>query len=251
MKYTKAIDVITVTKNDFLNFKATHNSIKNYVEQNRIPINWLVIDGSDEFECEEFIGSLSPRRALSISYTREAEPGIYRAMNQGLAQVKSDFFIILNSGDLLLKDFKMDLDSLSESKVTCFESEWHDSQFVKLYQTSNNNVCIPLGKMPNHQAMVFPKNFASWIYDEKLKIAADQDLKFRLNCHGLLNIQYGYLVSSLTGGVSSRKLNLREAVARSKESWQVFHRNLSFPHAMVLWVAYSVRYFMRIKSPLL
>jgi hypothetical protein len=174
------VDVITVTKNDVFNLNRTYESIKMRVKKEGLQVNWILIDGSDNPEVKNFVDSLSKLAGFRVSYYSERKPGIYSSMNQGIAEVSSDFFILLNSGDTLLENFSLMIQKVPSTVVTCYESEWHDENLTMKYRVSNKKVCIRLAKMPNHQAMIFPKSFASWMYDEKLIVSADQELKLRL-----------------------------------------------------------------------
>jgi hypothetical protein len=241
------VDVITVTKNDVFNLNRTYDSIKMRVQNDGLQVNWILIDGSDNSEIRNFVDSLPRIIGFKVSYYPERQPGIYSSMNQGIAEVSSDFFILLNSGDTLLENFSLKIKKVPSTTVTCFESEWHDEKFKTKYRVSNEMVCIPFAKMPNHQAMIFPKSFASWKYDEKLTVSADQELKLRLAAADKLSIASGYVVSSLTGGISARKLGYSDIRLRSKESWQIFHKHYHCIHALILWMLYTFRYITRIK----
>jgi hypothetical protein len=241
------VDVITVTKNDVYNLNRTFDSIKMRVQKDGLQVNWILIDGSDNSEIKNFVYSLPRIKGFRASYFPERKPGIYTSMNQGITEVSSDFFIMLNSGDILLENFSLKIKKVPTTLVTCFESEWHDENFNVRYRVSNKKVCIRLAKMPNHQAMIFPKSFASWKYDEKLIVSADQEMKLRLASADKLFIESGYVVSSLIGGISARKLGYSDIRLRIKESWQIFQKHYHWSHAIILWFLYTGRFITRIK----
>jgi len=241
------VDVITVTKNDVLNLKRTYESIKMRVERDGLQVNWILIDGSDSSKIKNFVDSLPRLTGFGVSYHSERKPGIYSSMNQGIDEVSSNFFILLNSGDILLENFSIVINKAPSNVVTCYESEWHDENFNMKYRVSNKKVSIRLAKMPNHQAMIFPKSFSNWKYDEKLIISADQDLKLRLASADKLSVVGGYVVSSLIGGISARRLGYSEIRLRSEESWQIFQKHYHWAHATILWLLYTGRYITRIK----
>lgn len=241
------VDVITVTKNDVFNLNKTYESIKLRVEKDGLKINWILIDGSDNSEIKNFVETLPRLTGFGVSYYSEKKPGIYCSMNQGIDKVSSDFFILLNSGDILLENFSLVIKKVPSNVVTCYESEWHDENFNLKYRVSNKRVCIRLAKMPNHQAMIFPKSFTDWRYDEKLFVSADQELKLRLASAEKLTIVTGYVVSSLVGGISSRRLKYSDIKVRSNESWQIFQKHYHWAHATILWLLYTIRFITRIE----
>ena len=247
MNQNITVDIITVTKNDRSNLEKTFLSICALATVSHLKLHWIVIDGSAERNESEFMTEFPGNSKLIVEYIREREPGIYPAMNLGLSRVNGDFFVLLNAGDILLDYFSEVVSHLNTDFVHCFESEWHDNGFSKVHQKSNDRVSVSLARMPNHQAMIFPKLFSNWKYDENFRIAADQDLKLRLYSSGKLVICRGFVVSSLTNGVSSRKLSFREAVERSKESFKVFRKNKKFMSAASLWLLYTIRYLSRLK----
>lgn len=243
------VDVITVTKNDIFNLRRTYESIRMRVNQDGLQVHWILIDGSDDSDIKDFIDSLPRLSGLKVSYHLEKKPGIYTSMNQGIAEVSSDFFILLNSGDMLLEKFSLEIKKVPSNVVTCYESEWHDDNFYMKYRVSNKKVCQRFAKMPNHQAMIFPKSFANWMYDENLIVSADQELKLRLASADKLSIVSGYVVSSLIGGLSARRLGFSDIRLRSKESWQIFQKHYHWAHATILWLLYTGRYLTRKKLP--
>lgn len=240
------LDIVTVTKNDLNHLSKTYESILGCFSNETIQVNWIVIDGSEHPHTKNYLDRLEIVKNVKILYQRENTPGIYAAMNQGLSLVQSQFFVLINSGDILLRGFVSALKESSPNFVNCFESEWHDMLFQFRFSKRHDSLNLTLGKMPNHQAMIFPLKFVSWKYDERFKTFADQDLKFRLASSGLLAIRAGLIVSSLLGGLSSRKLKPSEAANRSIESLKVFKKNLNFAHAIWLWMLYSLRFLSRI-----
>ena len=104
-----------------------------------------------------------------------------------------------------------------------------------------------LGRLPNHQAMLFPRSFAEASYDESLRISADLDLKLRLHAQGSLVRQPTAVVSSMVAGISAAPLSPCEAFARASEVGRVFDRHFTWIHSKLLTVLYALNFAVRIR----
>lgn len=247
MRTMKTIDIITVTKNDEQNLTYTYQSIINAAKKRNIKITWIVIDSSSNSRIRNAVRNSKRLKNFAINYQKEKRLGIYLAMNRGIALVTSEFFMFLNSGDQLLDNFNEATVKLSKSYVTCFRTKWHDHMMIEQSRTWNSVICFPLAKLPNHQAMIFPNKFNSFRYNENFPISADQDMKLKLYKLGLLKIEDTAIVSSLLGGISSRKLKPKELISRCQESWKIFNDNLNAVHAVLLWVIYTLSFLKRLE----
>lgn len=177
---------------------------------------------------------------LPVVVVEEGDSGIYEAMNQALTRVESSWFLLLNSGDMLRTEKVDTLRNLKEDYVHCFRSVWHDEAGADL--SGPRNLFVPyLAKMPNHQAMVFPRRFSTWPYDDGLKLYADQDMKLCLWRLNLLHHHNEVLVSSLKGGLTTQVVPPSLVIRRARESARVFDRHFVWPHAKFLALAYAVK----------
>ena len=246
MKENLSVDIITITKDDIRNLEMTFESILMLKNKSTICLNWIIVDSGKLLRDSDLYKSIRKQTMFPVKYLYEKNFGIYQAMNLGVSKVQSNYFIILNSGDVVLQDLPQLVDSLPNDKVSCFQSEWHNEQMLSLGYRNNYRACTSLGRMPNHQAMVFPIIFKEYKYDEKFRISADQDLKLKLAKTGKLVLRDEILVSSLFGGLSTRKMTRDEAIYRVKESSRIFTANFNPAWALFLTVMYSLKFSTRI-----
>ncbi len=241
----KTMDVITVTKDDETNLEITYNSISVISQKMAIPFTWIIIDSGEKFQKSSLFQSISSDPDVIFRYFYKPTFGIYQAMNFGLSQTSSDYFILINSGDILLENVRDYIPSLANNRVSCFQSEWHNEKLKPLDYRNNYKIFPKLGRMPNHQAMIFPKLFKNFLYNERFKIAADQDLKIRLAKEDNLILRHEVIVSSLFGGISTRQMTRTEALNRSIETFLIFKNNYNFVWAICISLVYSLRFVSR------
>ena len=241
----KTIDVITVTKDDETNLEITYHSISLISQKMIIPLTWIVIDSGEKLQNSLLHQSISSDPRITFKYFYKPTFGIYQAMNFGLSKTSSDYFILINSGDILLKNLRDQIPSFSNNQVSCFQSEWHNNKLQRLDYRNNYKIFPKLGRMPNHQAMIFPNVFRNFLYNEKFKISSDQDLKIRLAKEGNLILRHEAIVSSLFGGISTRQMTRTEAINRSIETFLIFKNNYNLVWALSISLVYSLRFFSR------
>lgn len=238
------LDVITVIKNPGPELSLTIISLIEVANLHKGKVRWIVIDGSEKAinKINELMGPSD--EYLKVDYLHELDDGIYAAMNKGLAKVQSDYFVFINSGDTLDKNI---FNVLSEgySKVASCQSSWHD-EFGNLDRSISSRRTTPwLGIMPNHQGMIFPNEYRKLTYSTRWKISSDQDLKLKLWSKNEIIFSQELISSCLIGGISMRRLTLKQIILRSRESGQVFRQHFTFLHALFLNLVYFVRYLNR------
>lgn len=172
--------------------------------------------------------------------------GIYEAMNQALSLVVGDYFVFLNSGDLIRPDIRGAIGQLSPNSVVCYRTAWHDLKGREILPPQNHpgSFAMMFGRYPNHQGMVFSRRFCRFRYDESLSISADLELKLRLAQAGMLHWSQDSLTSGLVGGVSGKALSAKEAIWRWRDQVTIFRSRLSPVHALMIstvWALYFVK----------
>ena len=204
------IDVIVLTKNNVDELKQTLLSIP--LLQHRLFVKILIFDGSSAKIPLSFfadcLGDLS--RHVNYHWIPEVR-GIYPSMNFALDQVKSDWFIFLNSGDSFHPDFRLaSLESyfLSDVSVVFGQAEIISS-------TSRLSWFVPDSKVrsiktwlrffePNHQA-IFARHILSktHLFQTDSPIGADAAWKrLILDKYSYAYIRRPFVVFNL-GGASS------------------------------------------------
>ena len=110
--------VITVVKNDADGLVITGKSVR---EQQNVPVEWVVIDGSSLDSPLEAIVDFKPNVWVS-----EPDEGIYDAMQKGVSLCSGDIVYFLNAGDSLHDPHVL-------SEVSAFFEQWNcDAAFATL-----------------------------------------------------------------------------------------------------------------------
>ena len=200
----KEIDVITVCYNSIDSLKLTIENLQKL--QTQITLNWIVVDGKSS---DGSIAAVKNSSIKNITHIIEEDEGIYHAMNKGLMHITSDFFILLNAGDIFLETNLF----LYKDKVNCFKSSWHD---ISRENVSNkNNFILPfLGIMPNHQGMIFPNHYKNIPYRLDLKICADLQMKLHAYKNHKIVLRNEFAVSCLQGGISGSSISFNQYLQR-------------------------------------
>ena len=87
--------IVTINYNNISGFINTKKSLEEQVCQN---FEWIVIDGGSSDGFLDLSSSIKMKNYMAIS---EKDKGIYDAMNKGAKIAKGEYFLFLNSGDLL------------------------------------------------------------------------------------------------------------------------------------------------------
>lgn len=92
------LDVVTITRNDYAGLRRTLLSLPSDIA------SVVVIDASSDHLVPKTICSqIGKDKSYPVRYFRQSGFGIFAAMNQGLANVKSKWCIFMNSGDIFLQ----------------------------------------------------------------------------------------------------------------------------------------------------
>lgn len=225
------LSIVTVNYNNAIGLKSTLASVvelKKRVDE----IEVYVIDGGSTDQSLNIIDEFS---GIITSFVSEKDDGIYDAMNKGLSLCKGDFVLFLNSGDyffnfddidLLINSMKSNCDNVIfwSAKIKSDEDEWF---FPSLDKCNNINSWIQ-NNLPNHQAMIFPREFYKLNnYDLLMKINSDADYKHR----AISACGYHYIPRAYTnfefGGISSQALNFKRYKLIIKDVFTFENKNNS------------------------
>ncbi|PXY42010.1 glycosyltransferase [Flavobacterium cheongpyeongense] len=174
------ISIITINYNNVEGLKKTVESV---VNQSSKVFEYIVIDGGSADGSAEYL--LAHNENLNY-WVSEPDKGIYNAMNKGILQARGDYFLFLNSGDILVDDKEiinkivltlnhqavyyapiyLKKNNLTESKIEYPENL--DERFL-----FTNTIC--------QQAVIYHKSlFVDNVFDEKLKYISDWKMHFSL-----------------------------------------------------------------------
>lgn len=168
-----SIAVVTVCLNDLPGLKATFESIQAQVQP---PQQWIVADGASSDGTREWLQSI---QWSTLSWTSEADGGIYKGMNRGLRQVNAEYVLFLNSGDVLSAPDVLEAvaDSLAAANPRpsllygdCFEV---DSRGVNHLRRARPPWWAWLGMPTTHQAMYFRTDTLTGGFDTHFRLSGD------------------------------------------------------------------------------
>ncbi|PSV39782.1 MULTISPECIES: glycosyltransferase [Photobacterium] len=215
------LSILTINFNDSKGLERTLSSIDNFLKCFNLEL--VVIDGGSTDESASIIDNYQDLITYTVS---EKDDGIYDAMNKGLEYCTGDYVLFLNSGDYFngIGDVNVLFDTIdkvspkvifwpakinSETSFWFYPPEGATDEYIRKWFDSN---------LPNHQAMLFPKQFYSLNkYDRKMVINSDADYKLRaIKQYGTYFIPFSLTTFEL-GGVSSQTLSWKSYKIRIKD----------------------------------
>jgi putative colanic acid biosynthesis glycosyltransferase len=167
------IAIVTVCLNDLRGLQATFESVRAQVLP---PHQWIVADGNSSDGTREWLQTI---RWPPLSWTSEADGGIYQGMNRGLRQVGAEYVLFLNSGDVLSAPDALEavIDSLAAADPRpsllygdCFEV---DSRGVGHLRRARPPWWVWLGMPTTHQAMYFRTDALMGGFETHYRLSGD------------------------------------------------------------------------------
>ncbi len=203
---SKTISIVTVVFNDHIGLRKTLDSISNQVSHG---YELSIIDGGSTDGTLDVVKAYGGLVSCLIS---ENDDGIYDAMNKGLDQSNGEWVIFMNAGDEFhsKNTLSLALKKMNDPDTTYFGrakimGDGRNSWLYPGADISASNIDKWLRhKLPNHQAIFFPRPFYSKNrYDLNFIISSDSDYKVRA-----LSGEYCYMDLTVSnfyyGGVSSQ-----------------------------------------------
>ena len=162
-------------KDDFI---ALSNSIKNQVKS---PYEWIIIDGGSTEYIKNFINNICAQIELNIQFINLSGSNIYSALNFGIKQCKSEYYLTIGCDDILgknaLKDFS---DQIKENTDIAFTNVKKGSSSVtvkkRLFKFINYFGATKI--TTNHSVGCFIKKYIHdelGLYDINYKYLADEE----------------------------------------------------------------------------
>lgn len=172
------ISVITVSYNAVNSIEQTILSV---IHQTYSYIEYIIIDGGSTDGTVEIIKKYQDKIAMWVS---EPDKGIYDAMNKGLLLKTGAFVFFLNSGDLLISPFVMNLVS---SKMINSNQVYYGDVMMK---PKSENVFVYGGRFDRfrlavenicHQSIFYPSSIIEGMrYSLKYKLLSDWEFNMSL-----------------------------------------------------------------------
>lgn len=92
------LSIITINRN---NADGLRKTIESVVSQTYTDFEYIIIDGASTDGSVEIIKEYADRITYWVS---EVDNGIFNAMNKGILKASGDYYLFLNSGDILIDD---------------------------------------------------------------------------------------------------------------------------------------------------
>ena len=175
------INILTITKNDFVGLKRTVDSTKALREKGNV--RQLIIDSSDS-DIKKLVSDFALKEK-NIAYLWQEPKGISEAFNYGLKETEEGWIWCLNGGDIIKDDLDNEwfLNYLSISKADAIIFQTVDmATGVVLEKTPPMWGTWPplLSWIPHPSTIIKKKIFNEFgFFDERYKLAMDYELYLR------------------------------------------------------------------------
>ncbi len=225
----KTISIITAVYN---RASTLASSIESVLNQSYDDIEYIVVDGNSTDGSEEVVARYGPRIA---KYIREADFGIYDALNKGIAAATGDIVGVLHADDLLAnRDVLSSISAKFDDDAT--EAVYGDLVYVSSDDISNiarywqsgsySRNRFRWGWMPPHPTVYLRrKNFIDYgSYRVDFQISSDYELLIRMLYANRLQTKYidRVLVKMRLGGKSNASMRNRLlANHEDRLAWEV------------------------------
>jgi len=132
------ISIITVVKNNFEGIEQTINSV---LEQSYKELEYIIIDSESTDGTSEVIS----RYKKKLKHIREADFGIYDAINKSVRYSTGTFIGLLHSGDIYYSKFSLERALLFIKKKN-LDAASFNMQYVSKTKKIVRNWCLPIKK---------------------------------------------------------------------------------------------------------
>lgn len=208
------------------------DAIESVVHQRDADIEYIVVDGNSTDGTEEIIRSYSSR---VDRYIREADTGIYNALNKGIAASTGEIIGFIHADDMLTSDSVMQAVSKAFHDPE-IDAAYGDLVYVDSNQTSKvvrywksgifNRYRFRWGWMPPHPTVYIRRKRYLELggYREDFQISADYELLVRMFYKHRLKTEYIHdvLVTMRQGGKSNVSVQNRLLANREdRKAWEV------------------------------
>jgi glycosyltransferase involved in cell wall biosynthesis len=208
--FTPLLSIVIVTKNELQDLKVAVDSVQKQDFKN---YELIVIDGMSSDGTLEFLQKID-----NVVWLSEPDNGPYFAMNKAIGIAKGEYIYFLGSDDYLMSESILSeisihlIEHLDKSTIFNFKV---NSGGVALYPTRLINFNSLLrGTKLCHQGVVMPlKSIKSLSgFDDKFRIAADQDLLIRAIMNNNIIVNNESVLAFYCHGGLSHQGSLKETI---------------------------------------
>jgi glycosyltransferase involved in cell wall biosynthesis len=191
----------------------------------RDTIQYIVIDGNSNDGSVEFLQSEKDKFQKCII---EPDNGIYDAINKGLAECVGDYILVLNSGDVLIKDeLKEIISNLGQDDIYYCDVDILN-KLRRQKHISDHNQLTHRMSISHQGALVARSVYKDNLYDQTYKLSADFAFFNKCLIQGKSFKKLNFTIAEFEVGgrsdtqfITSRLENLR-ALYRHKQYYYMF-----------------------------
>ena len=223
------ISIVTAVYNRVATIEATIQSV---LRQRQVEIEYIVVDGNSNDGTEDVIRRYEGRIS---KYIREADGGIYSALNKGIRASTGDIVGFVHADDELqdADSCKRIADVFSNNEVDAsygdlvYVDHNHPARVVRYWKSGAiHSNSFEWGWMPPHPTFYLRRRhyLEFGLYREDFQIAADYELMVRMLYKHRLRAAYiqKVLVQMRMGGKSNASINSHLCANREdKRAWNV------------------------------
>lgn len=250
------ISLITVTYNSASTLVDTLNSVLNQTYSN---VEYIVVDGNSSDNTPSLMEDYKERFGKKLIYIREADKGLYDAMNKGIKRATGEVVGFLNSDDFFTRKDILETIAHEFEQAPLLDALYGDVHYVdpenvtKEVRYYSSRFFSPrlmrLGFMPAHPSFYCKKS----VYEQfgcfrtDYRIAADFELLLRfIFIHRIKTLYLPFdFVTMRAGGLSSSGWKSHKNIMKDH------HRALKENHVKSSYFLMSFRYFYKALEVLL
>lgn len=252
------ISIITATYN---RADTLEDCLKSILRQTFQDIEYIIVDGNSTDHTPEIVAQYKAEFGKRLIYLREADLGVYDAMNKGLQLAQGEIVGLLNADDFFTSD------DILETVASHFEEHPEtDAVYGDIHYVNASDLtrCVRyyssrpfrpswmrLGFMPAHPSFYCRRKVYERLgyFDTSYKVAADFELLLRFIYIHRIRTSYIPLdfVTMRTGGISNSGLGSHKQIMRDHRKALHTHRIRSSYALLSLRYAYKVGEILRYK----
>jgi putative colanic acid biosynthesis glycosyltransferase len=236
--------IVTITLNDLSGLRRTRASIE---EQSVGDFEWIVIDGDSS---DGTVTELQNCHLPNFNYVSEKDRGLFHAMNKGLALVRGQYVIFMNSADRfagpsVLRTIRQRIEATDKKPAIVYGDAFEMTDYSRLVLKPARPIYwLNYGMHTHHQAIFYSRDSLTGLsYDESLEVSADYDFTCRVYRRDGSSLQVDVPICIFEHGGNS----VKRAVLGWSDNWRVQRDMLrhSLARRMLTRMAYLASYVLR------
>lgn len=220
--------------------KVIERTITSVLQQTLLPYEYLIMDGKSVDRTVEIAASFSPlfaAKGVKYSVISEKDKSCANAMNKGIDLATGDFISFLNAGDWYETDALQKIQAFYDEEP--FDLTYGGLHYINEDGTVRNKMSrldhFPVSSRNwNHPSMFLRRElYLKHKFDETLDIMGDFNLYLGLRKSGIKIRVIKEIITNFAAGGASTDPDIRKALARAEEKYQVYKAN---GYSSLYWV---------------